>query len=81
MLAKSLNPTEGGSDSRNLATTGKLQILQQICGSSSGSNRSTDPVKKTSPEYVGIVPQQTDRLDDDDEKGQAKEEKEKKKSD
>ena len=57
MLAKSLNPTEGGSDSRNLATTGKLQILQQICGNSSGSNGSTDPVKNTSPEYVGIVPQ------------------------
>ena len=27
MLVKSLNPTEGGSDLRNLETTGKLQIL------------------------------------------------------
>ena len=27
MLAKLLNPIEGGSDSRNLATIGKLQIL------------------------------------------------------
>ena len=76
ILAKSLNPTEGGSDSRNLATTGKLQLLQQICGSSSGSNGSTDPVKKTSPEYVGIVPQLSDRLDDEKEKGQEKVEKE-----
>ena len=75
MLAKSLNPTEGGSDSRNLATAGKLQLLQQICGSSSGSNGSTDPVKKTSPEYVGIVPQLLDRLDDNEEKGQEKVEK------
>ena len=79
MLAKSLNPTEGGSDSRNLATTGKLQLLQQICGNSSGSNGSTDPVKKTSPEYVGIVPQLSDRLDDDYEKGEEKVEKENKK--
>ena len=65
ILANSLNPTEGGSDSRNLATTGKLQILQQICGNSSGSNGTTDPVKKTSPEYVGIISQLLDRLDDE----------------
>ena len=77
-LAKSLNPTEGGSDSRNLATTGKLQILQQICGNSSGSNGSTYSVKKTSPEFVGIVPQLLDRIDDDEDKGQEKREKEKK---
>ena len=68
ILAKSLNPTEGGSDSRNLATTGKLQILQQICGNSSGSNGSTDTVKKTSPEYVGIVPQLLDRIGDEKER-------------
>ena len=79
MLAKSLNPIEGGSDSRSLATTGKLQILQQICGNSSGSNGSTDPVNKTSPEYVGIVPQSSDRIEDEKEKGQEKEEKENKK--
>ena len=29
-LAQSLNPLPGGSDSRNLATTSKLQILQQF---------------------------------------------------
>ena len=78
-MAKSLNPTEGGSDSRNLATTRKLQILQQICGNSSGSNGSTDPVKKTSPEYVGIIPQLPDRIEDEKEKCQEKEEKENKK--
>ena len=69
ILVKSLNPTEGGSHSRNLATTGKLQLLQQICGSSSGSNGNRDPVKKTSPEYVGIVPQLSDRIDDEEGKG------------
>ena len=79
MLAKSLNPTEGGSDSRNLATTGKLQLLQQICGSSSGSNRSIDPVKKTSLEDVGIIPQLLDRLDNEKEKAQEKVENENKK--
>ena len=72
ILAKSLNSTEGDGDLRNLATTGKLQILQQICGNSNGSNGSTDPVKKASLEYVGIVPQLSDRLDDEKEKGQEK---------
>ena len=79
ILAKSLNPTEGGSDSRNLATTGKLQILQQICGNPSGSNENINPVKKTRPQYVGIIPQLSDRLDDEKEKGQEKVEKENKK--
>ena len=78
ILAKSLNPIEGGSESRNLATTGKLQILQQICGNSSGSNGSTDPVKKTSPEYVGIIPQLSDRIDGDEDEGQGKRAKENK---
>ena len=76
ILAKSLNPTEGVSNSRNLATTRKLQILQQICGNSSGTNGSTDSVKKTSPDYGGIVPQWLDRLDNEDEEGQGKVEKE-----
>ena len=75
ILANSLNPTEGGSDLRNLATTGKLQILQQICEKSSGSNGNTEPVMKTSPNYVGIVPQLPDRVDNDDKKGQQYEEK------
>ena len=79
ILAKSLNPVEGGSESRNLATTGKLQILQQIFGNSSGSNVSTDPVKKTSPEYVGIIPQLSDRIDGDEDEGKEKMEKENKK--
>ena len=79
ILVKLLNPTEGGSNSKNLATTGKLQLLQQICGASGGSNESTNQVTKTSPEYVGIIPQLSDRIDDEKEKGQEKEEKEKKK--
>ena len=71
-LAKSLNPIESDSDSRNLATTGKLQSLSQICGNSSGSNGDINPVKKTNPDYVGIVPQLPDRIDDEKEKGQEK---------
>ena len=78
-LTSSLNPAEGGSNSRNLATTRKLQLLQQICGTSSGSNGNTDPVLKTSPEYVGIVPQLPNRIDNDVNVGQETEEKEKKK--
>ena len=79
ILAKSLNPTEGGSESRNLATIGKLQILQQICGNSNGSNGSTNPVKKTSPEYVGIIPQLSDRIGGGEDEGQEKRAKENKK--
>ena len=71
-LANSLNPTEGGSDSRNLAFTRKLQLLQQICGMSGDCNGNSDPVIKTSPKYVGIVPQLLDRIDGD-KKGQEKE--------
>ena len=61
-MARSLNPTEGGSDSRNLATAGKLQLLEQICGTYSGSNGNTDPVIETSRKYVGIVPQLPDSI-------------------
>ena len=61
----------------NLATTGKLQLLQQICRASSGSNGSTDPVTKTSAEDVGIIPQLPDRIDDDKDKGRKKRKKNK----
>ena len=77
-LTNSLSPTEGGSNPRNLALIGKLQLLQQICGMSSDSNGNSHPVIKTSLEYVGIVPPLPDRIDGD-KKGQEKEEKEKKK--
>ena len=78
-LENSLNATEGGSDSRNLALTGKLQLLQQICGMPSDCNGNLDPVMNTSLEYVGIVPQLPDRVDDYDKKGQENKEKGKKK--
>ena len=42
ILAKSLNPIEGGSDSRTLEAIGKLQILQQFSVSSVGDERKQD---------------------------------------
>ena len=44
ILAKSLNPGAGGSDSRNLEATGKLQILQKFSVSSVGDKQEHDPV-------------------------------------
>ena len=77
-MARLLNPTEGGSDSRNLAPIGKLQLLQQIYEMSSGSNGNTNPVMKTNPEYVGIVPQLPNRIDDDEKRVKKKREKKRK---
>ena len=85
-LARSLNPNEDGSDSRNLAIIGKLQSLQQIFDKSNDRAGISNPLIKSSPEFVGIIPQQPNRSDDDVEKlqsdkkmGQEKTEKEKKK--
>ena len=59
-LAQSLSPFKGGSDSRNLATTSKLQILQQfaVAGAENGK-----PIRSEKDQaiYVGVdIP--TDRL-------------------
>ena len=85
-LARSLNPNEDDSDSRNLAIIGKLQSLQQIFDKSNDRTETSNLLIKSSPEFVGIIPQQPNRLDDDVEKlqsdkkmGQEKTEKEKKK--
>ena len=59
-LAKSLNPFQGGSDSRDLATTSKLQILQQfsVAGNEDGKSIRSE---KDQAIYVGIS-NPTDRL-------------------
>ena len=56
-LARSLNPNEDGSDSRNLAIIGKLQSLQQIFDKSNDRAGISNPLIKSSPGFVGIIPQ------------------------
>ena len=55
ILAKSLSPSQGGSDLRNPESTGKLQILQQM-GIRSAVERKLNLSKKDSPLYVGMIP-------------------------
>ena len=62
-LARSLNPNEDGSKSRNLAIIGKLHSLQQIFDKSNGGAGNINPMTKISPEFVGIIPQQLDKVD------------------
>ena len=57
ILAKSLNPIEGGSDSRTLEATGKLQILQQFSVSSVGDGREQHQATKAKSMYVGMQTQ------------------------
>ena len=52
-LARSLNPLKGGSDSRDLATTSKLQILQQFSVAGNGAGKSIQS-EKDQAIYVGI---------------------------
>ena len=59
-LVKSLNPFQGGSDSRDLATTSKLQILQQYSVAGDGTGKSICSEKEQAI-YVGIS-NPTDRL-------------------
>ena len=67
ILAKSLNPIEGGSDSRTLEATGKLQILQQFSVSSVGDEREQNQATKAKSMYVGMQTQAC-RLEDLSEK-------------
>ena len=53
-LAQSLNPLQGGSDSRDLATTSKLQILQQFSFAGNGIGKHIQSVKDSAI-YVGMV--------------------------
>ena len=73
-LARSLNPLKGGSDSRDLATTNKLQILQQFSVVGNGAGKSIRS-EKDQAIYVGIS-NPTDRLANEHTK--KKEEKDKK---
>ena len=52
-LATSLNLFQGGSDSRNPETTGKLQVLRDFISFSVAAGKS-DQSKKDSPVYVGV---------------------------
>ena len=69
-LARSLNPFQGGSDSRNPETIGKLQILQRLNIPNAKERNSNLPIQD-SPLYVGMD-SHTPRL------GDKKNEKEKK---
>ena len=53
-LAQSLNPLQGGSDSRDLATTSKLHILQQFSVAGNGNGKQIRSVKDSAI-YVGMV--------------------------
>ena len=74
ILATSLNPIEGGSDSRTPGPTGKLQILQQFSVSSVGDEREQHQATKAKSMYVGMQTH-TSRVEDssktenDDKKG------------
>ena len=60
ILANSLNPIEGGSGSRTLATVGQLQSVQQIFKSNDNEG-SINQTEKVSPGYVGVIPESSDR--------------------
>ena len=79
ILAKSLNPIEGGSDSRTPEATGKLQILQQFSVSSVKDGREQNQATKAKSMYVGMQTQ-TCRVEDSSKKenNDKKEEKDKK---
>ena len=63
ILAKSLNPIEGGSNSRTPEATGKLQILQQFSVSSVENGREQHQATKAKSMYVGMQTQ-TYRIED-----------------
>ena len=55
---KSLNPIQGGSDSRNLETTGRLQILQHVRALST-TDGTVNSANEGTPQYVGITSQES----------------------
>ena len=66
---QSLSSLQGGSDSRNLETTGKLCVLHQFAAPSA-EEEDTNPSSKDKPIYVGVSPHS--RRLEDDEKEQTK---------
>ena len=61
-LARSLSPFQGGSDSRDPETTGKLQVLRDFSSFSVAAGKS-DQSRKDGPVYVGVE-SHTYRLED-----------------
>ena len=55
VLVQSLSSLQGGSDSRNLETTGKLCVLHQFT-TPSVEKKDTNPSPKDKPIYVGVSP-------------------------
>lgn len=56
ILAKSLNSTEGGSDSRILVTIGRLQEWPRSKGTPNAVQEKSVPVNEDQPQFVGITP-------------------------
>ena len=75
ILANSLSPLQGGSESRNSDTTSKLQILQQFSVAGNGTGNQIRSEKDRAI-YVGMV-NPTDRLAEKESEVGTKEEKEK----
>ena len=63
-LARSLSPFQGGSDSRNPETAGKLQVLRDFSSFSVAAGKS-DQSKKDSPVYMGVE-SHTYRVEDEE---------------
>ena len=59
---QSLSSLQGGSDSRNLETTGKLCVLHQFA-TPNAEKEDTNPSSKDEPIYVGVSPHSR-RLED-----------------
>ena len=64
VLVQSLSSLQGGSDSRNLETTGKLCVLHQFAAPSA-EDEDTNPSSQDKPIYVGVSPHSR-RLEDDE---------------
>ena len=63
VLVQSLSSLQGGSDSRNLETTGKLCVLHQFA-TPSAVKKDINPSSKDKPIYVGVSPHSR-RLEND----------------
>ena len=64
VLVQSLSSRKDGSDSRVLATAGKLQLLQHV-EISSVEKGNVDPAEKGSPTYMRIISRVPDRGEKD----------------
>ena len=60
-MARSLSPNQDCSDSRDLETTRRLQILQQVRTPSTRHGK-LNPIEKGNPCYMGITSQESGRV-------------------